>query len=382
MCGITGFIGNIDEMNKTIHEMSNTLIHRGPDSAGIWLDESSGIALGHRRLAIQDLSSAGHQPMKSHSGRYIICFNGEIYNHFKIRDQIAKITKNKINWRGRSDTETFVTAIESIGLESTLASIKGMFALSIWDKKEKLLTLARDRMGEKPLYYGFVNNSLVFGSELKAIRRFPRFNNNISRDALLRYFRHSYIPAPFSIYENIYKLESASYIQFKLKEKGVTNQPTISKPFWSFKETLQNAQSNQFTNILEANESLESALENAISSQLISDVPVGTFLSGGIDSSLITSLLQKNSIKPVKTFTIGFNDKRYDESVFAASISKHLGTDHHQLVVEENDIINTIHKLPEIYDEPFADSSQLPTTLVCQLAREKVTVALSCDAGE
>jgi len=382
MCGITGFIGNIENKQNIIHEMSDTLVHRGPDSSGIWIDESLGVALGHRRLAIQDLSSAGHQPMKSHSGRYIICFNGEIYNHFEIRKKIEKNYKNTINWIGHSDTETVLTAIESLGLDSTLSSIKGMFALSIWDKKEKVLTLARDRMGEKPLYYGFVNNNLVFGSELKAIRKFPEFNNKISKSALLKYFKYSYIPTPTSIFENIYKLEPAHYIQFKLKGQGSVNQSTTSQSFWSFKSTLENAQSKPFANSYDLNSSLESSLEQAISSQLISDVPVGTFLSGGIDSSLITSLLQKNSMLPVKTFTIGFEDKNYDESKYAASISNHLGTDHHQMVVGEKDILETIFKLPQIYDEPFADSSQIPTTLVSQLARERVTVALSGDAGD
>ena len=382
MCGITGFIGNIENKQNIIHEMSDTLVHRGPDSSGIWIDESLGVALGHRRLAIQDLSSAGHQPMKSHSGRYIICFNGEIYNHFEIRKKIEKNYKNTINWIGHSDTETFLTAIESLGLDSTLSSIKGMFALSIWDKREKVLTLARDRMGEKPLYYGFVNNNLVFGSELKAIRKFPEFNNKISKSALLKYFKYSYIPTPTSIFENIYKLEPAHYIQFKLKGQGSVNQSTASQSFWSFKSTLENAQSKPFANSHDLNSSLENSLEQAISSQLISDVPVGTFLSGGIDSSLITSLLQKNSMLPVKTFTIGFEDKNYDESKYAASISNHLGTDHHQMVVGEKDILETIFKLPQIYDEPFADSSQIPTTLVSQLARERVTVALSGDAGD
>ncbi len=380
MCGITGYVSSLSDMESVIEKMRDSMVHRGPDSCGSWVDEDYGIAFGHRRLAIQDLSSAGHQPMKSVSGRFVISFNGEIYNHFEIRKIIQIPLDYKLNWNGHSDTETLVTAFEMIGIEATLSLAKGMFALSVWDAKEKTLTLARDRMGEKPLYFGYVGNSLVFGSELKSILQFPEFNNQICKKALIKYFKFNYIPAPLSIYKNIYKLEPGKFIQYKVSSN--IDHSTQSQSYWSYTKFLEELQNNKFKNSSELDYELENKLEKSIKSQLISDVPVGTFLSGGIDSSVITSVLQKNSMIPIKTFTIGFKDKKYDESPYALAISKHLRTDHNEMIVDENDVMNVIISLGKIYDEPFADSSQIPTTLISQMTKKHVTVALSGDAGD
>lgn len=380
MCGITGYVAKIDDMHRVINEMQDALIHRGPDSSGTWVSEDQGVALGHRRLAIQDLSSAGHQPMKSPSGRYLLVYNGEIYNHFEIRKKLEDLNKNKLHWGGHSDTETLVAAIEIFGINKALNLIKGMFSIGIWDTKKKVLTLARDRMGEKPLYYGFVGEHLVFGSELKAIRKFKNFNNRICKQALVKYFKYNYIPAPHCIYQDVFKLHAGHFIQFDMTQQ---DQKSIKpQAYWSYANMLHSEADNQFATIEDAKNALEDALENSIKSQLISDVPLGTFLSGGIDSSLITSLHQKNSMNPIKTFTIGFEDSDHNEANYAAAVAKHLGTDHHEMIVNDNDAMNTILELPNIYDEPFADSSQIPTILVAEMTQQKVTVALSGDAGD
>lgn len=380
MCGITGFIGKREGMQEIISSMHSAIAHRGPDSSGSWIDEINGVALGHQRLAIQDLSEAGYQPMHSPSNRFVIIFNGEIYNHFDIRESLEKSSTAPISWKGHSDTETLITSFELIGIEETLSLIKGMFALAVWDKKSNLLTLARDRTGEKPLFYGFLDNSLVFGSELKSIRKFPDFNNDISKDALVSFFKYNYIPAPASIYENIYKLSPGHFIQFNI-EKGFAKSEK-SKPYWSYSKVLQAAQSNQFTSTQVAHQLLEQSLESSIKSQAIADVPLGAFLSGGIDSSLVVALMQKNSMTPTKTFTIGFKDSNHNEAPFAEAVANHLKTDHHEMILGEDDAMNAILKMPEIYDEPFADSSQIPTYLVSKMTKEHVTVALSGDGGD
>lgn len=380
MCGIAGFIGKNDEMHETINSMHSAIEHRGPDSSGTWMDEELGIALGHQRLAIQDLSEAGHQPMRSRSNRFVIIFNGEIYNHFDLRDSLEKSSSAPIVWNGHSDTETLVTSFELIGIQETLSLVKGMFAFALWDTKDKVLTLARDRIGEKPLFYGFVKNNLVFGSELKAIKRFPNFTNEISKDSLVSFFKYNYIPAPASIYEDIYKLRPGHLIQFNAYT-GV-DKSEKSHPYWSYSELLQSAKSNQFSSANEANESLESSIENSVKSQAISDVPLGAFLSGGIDSSLVVALMQKNSMTPTKTFTIGFKDASYNEAPYASAVANHLKTDHQEIILDEDDAMNAILRIPEIYDEPFADSSQIPMYLVSKMTREHVTVALSGDGGD
>jgi asparagine synthase (glutamine-hydrolysing) len=380
MCGITGFTGARDGMQDIIASMHGAIAHRGPDSTGSWVDEINGIALGHQRLAIQDLSDAGHQPMRSPSNRFVIIFNGEIYNHFDLRDSLERCSSSPISWNGHSDTETLATSIDLIGIQETLFLLKGMFALAVWDAQSNILTLARDRIGEKPLFYGFSNSNLVFGSELKAIKKFPDFNSEISKEALVSFFKYNYIPAPASIYEDIYKLLPGHFIQFNIKD-GV-NQLQKSEPYWSYSKVLQLAQSTQFTKVKEAHESLEKSLESAVNSQVISDVPLGAFLSGGVDSSLVVALMQKNSMNPTKTFTIGFKDSDHNEAPYAKAVANHLKTDHQELILDESDAMNAILRMPEIYDEPFADSSQIPTYLVSKMTREHVTVALSGDGGD
>lgn len=384
MCGLTGFLNfNISSPNKlerVISSMTSSLIHRGPDDSGVWLDPESQIALGHRRLSVLDLSKAGHQPMQSIDSRYIIAYNGEIYNHLELRKELEKGNRETSNWVSTSDTETLLAAILEWGIETTLKSLVGMFAIALWDKKDKTLTLARDRFGEKPLYYGFVNNSFVFGSELKAIKKFPGFNNPISRKALADYLRFLYVPSPKSIYEDIYKLEPGSYIVVKAMKNDLINYK-INK-YWSFDDQIRAGIHDQFHDEDEAISFLESALNQSIKSQMLSDVPLGAFLSGGIDSSLIVALMQNQAPSAIKTFTVAFEESQFDESPFASEVANHLGTDHYEMHISSLDARNVITKLPEIYDEPFSDSSQIPTYFIAAHARKEVTVSLSGDAGD
>ena len=382
MCGITGFVAKVNDMQSTIDSMRLSLSHRGPDSSGSWIDESYGIALGHQRLAIQDLSSAGNQPMQSGSKELTLIFNGEIYNHFEIREKLQNINKTKINWNGHSDTETILKSFETLGIEETLKLAKGMFALCLWDSTEETITLARDRMGEKPLYYGYVNDNLVFASELKSIMQFNDFNNEICKKALVKYFKYNYIPSPHCIFKDLYKLEPGKFIQFKVsKDYFSFSKPSI-KSYWKLHDVFRKGEVEPFKDIHLADAAVEHSLTRSIKSQLISDVPLGTFLSGGIDSTLITALLQSFSNTPVKTFTIGFKDRNYDESIYAKDIANYLGTDHTEMILNEQEAIQVIERLPEIYDEPFADSSQIPTVLVSEIAKSGVTVALSGDGGD
>jgi asparagine synthase (glutamine-hydrolysing) len=379
MCGITGFITKSRQYNlaDTAKAMADTLYHRGPDDGGEWADPENRVALAHRRLAILDLSPAGHQPMQSHDERYILVFNGEIYNHLELRKQL-----DFNNWRSSSDTETLLACFSAWGIEKTLPLCHGMFALALWDRAEKTITLARDRMGEKPLYYGMQGTDFLFGSELKAIKAFPGFNNNIDRDALTLFLKHNYIPAPHSIYQEINKLHSGCYLKIKLAslESGALPEPV---PYWSLKETVEWGKQNPFDGTPEdAIDSLEHVLTKSIKQQQISDVPLGAFLSGGIDSSLIVALMQKNSGQAVKTFTIGTDSAEHNEAEHAKAVAKHLGTEHTELYVSAQDSLDIIPSLPALYDEPFADSSQIPTYLVSKLAQQKVTVALSGDAGD
>ena len=384
MCGLTGFINfdisSSNELERIISSMTSSLIHRGPDDFGVWLDTESKIALGHRRLSVLDLSKAGHQPMQSIDSRYTIAFNGEIYNHLELRKELEKGNRETYNWVGTSDTETLIPAIAEWGIESTLKSLVGMFAMAVWDNKDETLTLARDRFGEKPLYYGLVNNSFVFGSELKAIKNFPGFTNPISRKALSDYLRFLYVPSPKSIYEDIYKLEPGSFLEVKATQNDFKNYK-ISK-YWSFDDQIRAGNQDQFYDESEAIGSLELALDKSIRSQLLSDVPLGAFLSGGIDSSLIVALMQNQASSAIKTFTVAFEESQFDESPFASKVANHLGTDHYEMHVSSLDARNIITELPEIYDEPFADSSQIPTFLIAAHARKEVTVSLSGDAGD
>ena len=374
MCGIAGFVGEIKHPEICLGEMVNSINHRGPDDRGIWFDD--GIGLAHARLSIIDLSSAGHQPMHSASRNYVLVFNGEIYNHQMIRKELESISHR--NWNGYSDTETLLVAIEHWGLEAALKKVKGMFAIALWDKRSQNLFLTRDRMGEKPLYYGWVGDQFVFASELKAIKKFPQFKNLIDRNALALFLRFNSIPSPYSIYQDIYKLDPGCIIELNAVSKEIKKHI-----FWSSEQEYKTASMNRFSGTSEqAVNQLEYVLSNAVSSQMESDVPLGAFLSGGVDSSVIVALMQSQSTSKVNTFSVGFNEAEYNEAKHAHMVSKHLGTNHSELYVSERDALDIIPNLPHIYDEPFADSSQIPTYIISKFAKQKVSVALSGDAGD
>lgn len=377
MCGITGLLSNQVVSSDHLSNMASAIANRGPDDSGIWHDLNAGIGLAHRRLSIVDLSHAGHQPMHTASGRYIMVFNGEIYNHDKLRAELE--TSGQVPaWRGHSDTETLLAGFETWGIEATLQRSIGMFAIALWDKQTQTLTLARDRIGEKPLYYGWQGDTFLFGSELKALKAHPAFRAEIDRNVLCLYMRHNYIPAPYSIYQGIAKLMPGCLLSVSLQQR----EPQI-KTYWSGAETASQGKAQPFTGSAEdAVTTLESLLKDAISQQMMADVPLGAFLSGGIDSSAVVALMQAQSSRPVKTFSIGFHDNLYNEAAHAKAIAQHLGTDHTELYVTPEDGIAVIPRLPTLYDEPFADSSQIPTFLVSSLARQHVTVSLSGDAGD
>ena len=401
MCGLAGFWvvevkgQSANDLNRTARIMVSTLASRGPDDSGSWVDPVSGIALGHRRLAILDLSVAGHQPMRTLSSRFIISFNGEIYNHLAVRAELGEVGVRP-RWRSHSDTETLLAAIEHWGVEDTLKRCVGMFAFALWDSESFTLTLARDRLGEKPLSFGWSGHgdqrSFVFASELKAIRAYPGFSAPISRAALSQYLRFTYIPAPLSIYEGIFKLEPGCMLTIKGAPPkdapsgpiavGQWHENIAIRRWWSFEESVSVglAQSIQSESI--AVNTLESALSKAVEGQSIADVPLGAFLSGGVDSSTIVALMQSRSSNRVKTFTIGFDEAGFDESPHARAVANHLGTDHHEIRVSSKLAQQVIPLLPWMYDEPFADSSQIPTYLVCRAAKQNVTVALSGDGGD
>lgn len=361
--------------------MRDRLTHRGPDAAGHWIDHDSGISLGHRRLSILDLSPAGAQPMTSHCGRYVTAYNGEVYNFNQLRAEISSIHPNH-TWRGTSDTEVILAAVSYWGIEVALQKMDGMFAIAIWDKADKALYLARDRLGEKPLYYGYVGASFVFASELKAMRAHPEFNPAIDRDALTSYFRYSYVPAPYSIYEDIYKLLPGHYLKITGDDVRSREIPVLTT-YWQLDDSLAIGRSQPFVGDDEqATDKLESLLKDAIGRRMVSDVPLGAFLSGGVDSSTVVAMMQLQSSRPVKTFTIGFAESEFNEAEHALAVAKHLGTDHTELYVTPEQALATVPFLPTLYDEPFADSSQIPTYLVAHLAKQEVTVSLSGDAGD
>lgn len=381
MCGITGFW----QPNKFFKEtaiavakrMADSIIRRGPDDEGIWIDEPACIALAHRRLSILELSSAGHQPMISASGRYVIVFNGEIYNHLEMRKGLIQ------HWRGHSDTETLLAGFEAWGIEGTLKRTVGMFAIALWDRMEKKLTLARDRIGEKPLYYGFQKGTFIFGSELKAIREHPDFIGEIDRDVLCLYLRHCYIPAPYSIYKGIQKLPAGSYIQFNFLRDHADLRFVKPEAFWSLSEVAARGMARPFSGSdTDAVILLEEELKKAIGLQMIADVPLGAFLSGGVDSSTVVALMQALSSRPVRTFSIGFDQADYNEAGYAKAVAQHLGTEHTEHYVSAKQAMQVIPLLGGIYDEPYSDSSQIPTFLVSQMARKHVKVSLSGDAGD
>ena len=366
-----------DEMARVIEAMATTIHHRGPDDGGSWIDTSAGIALGSRRLAIVDLSQEGHQPMFSASGRYVIAFNGEIYNYGEIR---RELDQTGVQWRGGSDTEVLLAAVERWGLEAALKRTVGMYALALWDRQERVLRLARDRMGEKPLYYGWFGSTLLFGSELKTLRPHPDFRPEIDRGAVALFMRHGYVPSPWSIYDGVRKLQPAAIATFR-SNAGADSVSIQS--YWSLSQAAQEGARDPFRGSdLEAKNALKDHLERAVRGQMVADVPVGAFLSGGVDSSALVSVMQSLSDRPVRTFTIGFDEARFDESEHARVVARHLGTDHTDLHVSPNDALNVIPHLPWIYDEPFADPSQIPTVVLSRLTRRHVTVSLSGDGGD
>lgn len=388
MCGIAGFLDGryvtSEEALSIARDMADAIAHRGPDDAGVWFDRGAGVALAHRRLAIIDTSPAGRQPMESVSGRHIIVFNGEIYNHTDIRRQLEIRFPHACSWRGHSDTETLLAAIECWGLEQALQAAVGMFAFALWNREARTLSLARDRMGEKPLYYGLQNGVFLFGSELKALATHPAFGGDIDRDMLTLLLRHNYIPSPWSIYRGVRKLPAGTYIRIALgtarKSAGDLLEP---QRYWSLRKVVADGCTHPFEgNFTDAVAALHDVLLQAVRQQMVADVPLGAFLSGGIDSSTIVALMQAQSERPVRTFTIGFDDPDYNEAEYAAVVAKHLGTEHTDLHVSARDALEVIPHLPSLFDEPFADHSQIPTFLVAKMARQCVTVALSGDGGD
>jgi asparagine synthase (glutamine-hydrolysing) len=383
MCGLTGGWSRqrFVELQDALPRMTDALVHRGPDDDGHWFDAEAGIALGHRRLSIVDLSPAGHQPMVSASGRWVIAFNGEIYNHLDLRTELqaAALTPS---WRGHSDTETLLAAFEAWGVEATLRRTVGMFAIALWDRERRDLWLARDRFGEKPLYYGWNRGVFLFGSELKALRAFPRFDAQVDQNALALYLRHNAVPAPFSILQGIGKLLPGHWLRLSLNDLEVAADPE-PVAYWSAAEQVYAAKGDPFAGSeADAMDALERLLLDAVGQQMVADVPLGAFLSGGVDSSLVVAMMQAQSSRPVRTFSIGFNEVAYNEAKHAAAVARHLGVDHTELYVTPEDAMAVIPHLPTMYDEPFADASQIPTSLVARMARRHVTVALSGDGGD
>ena len=393
MCGIAGLIardGAAGDLSAAIRAATGAIAHRGPDDHGAWIDEGARVALGHRRLSIIDLSPAGHQPMTSADARYVLVFNGEIYNHADLRRELEVAGCAPV-WRGHSDTETLLAAIAAWGLRDTLRRTAGMFALALWDKAERRLWLARDRFGEKPLYYGWCAAGFAFASELKAIRALPGFDNPVAGDAVRLLLSYGSIPAPLSIHRGVFKLLPGTLASVPTAitalpqaEPLSTYQPAgVTFEHWyDYPEVVLSGAAAPYSDHAEAIGGVERALQAAVARQLVADVPVGTFLSGGVDSSLITALAARASSAPVKTFSIGFGEAGYDEAPFARAVSAHLGTDHHELYVTPEQAQQLVPDLPALYDEPFADDSALPTFLVSRFARGSVTVALSGDAGD
>jgi asparagine synthase (glutamine-hydrolysing) len=393
MCGIAGILGEASRDPDVVRAMTNAVAHRGPDDEGVWADAAAGVALGHRRLSIVDLSPAGHQPMHSANGRFVLTFNGEIYNFAELRGELGREgAVPEGGWRGHSDTEVFLEAIATWGLEAALEKSVGMFAFGLWDRRERVLSLVRDRFGEKPLYYGWAGRDFVFGSELKALRGHPKFDNSIDRRALRMFTSRTYIPAPLSIYRRVFKLPPGCILQITAEgahapldeppEEGREAYGVRLTRYWSYKDIVRRGLADPIADEAEALEELERALAISIRGQSFADVPVGAFLSGGIDSSTVVALYQKHSSIPVRTYSIGFDEAGYNEAEDARAVARHLGTVHHEHYVSAVEARDVIPLLPAMYDEPFADSSQIPTHLVSRFARREVTVALTGDGGD
>jgi len=388
MCGFTGFLSRNSE--RSIYErhdigkaMALTLAHRGPDAGDIWQDPEVACVLGHRRLAIIDLSSEGAQPMESASGRYMIAFNGEIYNFPALR---AELEAKGVVFRGRSDTEIMLAAIEQWGLNLALQKFGGMFAFALWDRKDRVIHFARDRMGKKPLYIGWAGQSLVFGSELKALRAHPDFKAELNSEILPLYFRKSFIPAPYSIYKNVWSLKPGHRLSLSLESlQGGSDLREIMQPYWSHTESLQQARTHMDHSLSDQEHiaRFETLLSECVEERMMSDVPLGAFLSGGIDSSAVVAMMQKlGGGQSVRTYTIGFEEAGFNEADYARKVAAHLGTDHHEMMLSAQDAMEVIPQLSTMYDEPFADISVIPTYLVSRFARGDVTVALSGDGGD
>ena len=381
MCGLTGFFHlsstSYDSQSALLQSMCDRLAHRGPDDLGVWIDDEAGIALGHRRLSILDCSSAGHQPMRSPCGRYVLAFNGEIYNHAELRLELEK-EGEAFNWRGHSDTETLLAALRRWGLEQCLKKLNGMFAFALWDVHERRLMLARDRIGEKPLYYGRIGDVFLFGSELKALAAHPVWRGEVNRDALTLFLRYSYIPSPWSIYQSIQKLPPAHFLVIGDWGRSFDD----PQCYWDLSEISERGARSRSPGDASLIDELDRLVLNAVGQRMMADVPLGAFLSGGYDSSLVVAAMQAQSNVPIRTFSIGFEEGRYNEAHHAKAIAQYLGTDHTELYVTPKQAMAVIPKLANIYDEPFADSSQIPTFLVSQLARQHVTVSLSGDGGD
>ena len=377
MCGIAGFFNRPENWKENIIRMNNRMAHRGPDAQGYWTNDNCNVVLGHVRLSILDLSSAGSQPMVSHDGRYIMVLNGEIYNYKDLGKKL--LGEEKVyGFRGHSDTEVLLEYVCAYGFEAALNACVGMFAVGVYDRKEKTFFLGRDRIGEKPLYYGFIGKTFVFASEIGCICEVAQGELEIDRNALTLFFLHGYIPAPHTIYKGIYKLEAGSILEIAEPYTDIKNHK-----YWDIMEVAQQGLRNRFQGTeADAAGELDRLLKQSIGRQMAADVPVGAFLSGGVDSSTVVAIMQSMSGQKVKTFSIGFEEKDYDEAVFAKNTAKYLGTDHTELYLTSKDVTDIICKMPYVYGEPFADSSQLPTYLVSKLAREKVTVSLSGDAGD
>ena len=393
MCGIAGILSPDAVSRELLLRMTMRIAHRGPDDEGLWIDEAAGIGFGHRRIAIVDPSPAGHQPMASANGRFVITYNGEIYNHREIRSELeAQGKAPEGGWRGGSDTETLIEAIAAWGLRPAIEKCVGMFAFGLWDRKERKLSLGRDRFGEKPLYYGWAGRDLIFASELKALRCHPKFDASIDRRAIQLFAARTYIPAPLSIYRGIFKLLPASILELSVAaaRRPLAEPPAIGRnssglsydSYWSYRDVLRAGLENPIADEDQALEELERTLSAAVQAQTMGDVPIGAFLSGGIDSSTIVALLQKHSTLPVRTFTIGSEDKAFNEAGYAKSVADYLGTDHHERIATPREAQEVIPQLPHIYDEPFADSSQIPTYLVSRFAAEQVKAVLTGDAGD
>ena len=386
MCGLSGLVDfggrSEEELVTAARRMANAIAHRGPDDSGEFADGACGVAFGFRRLAILDLTEAGHQPMASASGRFVVEFNGEIYNNRSIQRELEEKGLAP-SWRGHSDTEVMLAGFEAWGVRGTVERFVGMFALAVWDREARTLHLVRDRFGVKPMYYGWSGNVFLFGSELKAMRAHPAFAGELDRDALALYMRHNYVPAPWTIYRNVRKLEAASILSMRCDGAGAAKETLSIETYWSAKQAVEFGVANPLRCTEgEATDALETMLRDAVGLRMISDVPLGVFLSGGIDSSLVTAMMQVQSSAPVKTFTIGFHEEGYDEAKHAKEVARHLGTDHTELYLTSDEALDVIPKLPAMFDEPFGDSSQIPTYLVSWMARRHVTVSLSGDGGD